>query len=66
MGLRAAFPHWNISYSPQTRTWIARDDDVTIRQGTPALLCFALTLIERRARHGPRPDGTPGPGTAPP
>ena len=65
MGLRATFPHWNISYSPSFRTWTARNDDTTIRQNTPALLWFALTLIERkqrRARHGPGRDPTPGPG----
>ena len=62
MGLRAAFPHWNISYSPSFRAWTARNDTATIRQGTPALLWFALTLTERRARHGPGRDQTPGSG----
>ena len=64
MGLRAAFPHWNISYSPSFRAWTARNDNATIRQNTPALLCFALALIERRqrqARHGPGADGPPVP-----
>ena len=65
MGLRAAFPHWNISYSPSFRAWTARNDDATIRQNTPALLAIALALIERRqrrARHGPGADGRPGSG----
>ena len=62
MGLRATFPHWNISYSPSFRAWTARNDDATICQNTPALLWFALTLIERRARHGPGRDQTPGSG----
>ena len=62
MGLRATFPHWNISYSPSFRAWTARNDDTTIRRNTPALLWFALTLIERRARHGPGQDPTPGSG----
>ena len=56
MGLRAAFPHWNISYSPFSRAWTARKDGATICQNTPALLCIALTLIERKerqARNGP-------------
>ena len=62
MGLRAAFPHWNISYSPSFRAWTARNDTATICQGTPALLWFALTLTERRARRGPGRDQTPGSG----
>ena len=65
MGLRAAFPHWNISYSPSFRAWTARKDDATICQNSPALLCIALALIERRqrqARHGPGADGPPGSG----
>ena len=65
MGLRAAFPHWNISYSPSFRAWTARNDDATICQNTPALLCIALALIERRqrrARHGPGADGPRGSG----
>jgi hypothetical protein len=65
MGLRAAFPHWNISYSPSFRAWTARNDDATVRQGTPALLWVALTLNgrkQRRAGHGPGADGPPGSG----
>jgi hypothetical protein len=70
MGLRATFPHWNISYSPFFRAWTARNDDATICQGTPALLWFALTLTERkqrqaRHRHGPGRDWRPGEDTSP-
>ena len=56
MGLRATFPRWNISYSPSFRAWTARNDDATICQNTPALLCIALALINA---------GNAGPGTAP-
>ncbi len=61
-GLRDAFPQWAISYAPFSRAWTARKDGATICQNTPALLCFALTLIERkqrRARHGPGRDWPP-------
>ena len=56
MGLRAAFPRWNISYSPSFRAWTARQDGATICENSPALLTIALAQIERRqrqARHGP-------------
>ena len=61
MGLRAAFPHWNISYSPSFRAWTARNDDATICQNTPALLWFALTLIERTTPGPARPRPGPDP-----
>jgi hypothetical protein len=67
-GLREAFPQGAISYAPFSRAWTARKDGATICQSTPALLCFALTLIERkqrRTRHGPGRDGPPG-DNAPP
>ena len=63
MGLRAAFPHWDISYSPSFRAWTARNDDATICENSPALLCIALAQIERRqrqARRGPGWDWPPG------
>ena len=62
MGLRATFPHWNISYSPSFRAWTARNDDATICQNTPALLAIALALIERTRTPGPaRPRRGPDP-----
>jgi hypothetical protein len=64
MGLRATFPHWNISYSPSFRAWTARNDDATICQKTPALLCAALLLAERtlrQPRHGTAGTGPPDP-----
>ena len=65
-GLRDAFPHWAISYSPFSRTWTARKDGATICQNTPALLYFALIeRKQRRARHGPGWDWPPWPGTSP-
>ena len=51
MGLRAAFPHWAISYSPFSRAWTARQDGATICENSPALLCIALA----------RATATPGP-----
>ena len=69
MRLRDAFPHWVISYSPQTRAWIARKDGATICENSAALLCIALTLIERKERqsqHGPGRDRPPWDDTAPP
>ena len=69
IGLRDAFPQWAISYAPFPRAWTARKDGATICQNTPALLYFALTLIERKerqARHAPGRGWPPWPGTAPP
>ena len=68
-GLRDAFPQWAISYAPFSRIWTARKRGATICQNTPALLCVALTLIERkqrRARHGPGRDWPPGHNASPP
>ena len=62
-GLRQAFPHWAISYSPFSRAWTARKDGATICQNSAALLCVALMLIEgkqRQARRGR--DWPPGSG----
>ena len=63
MGLRQVFPQWAISYSPFSRAWTARNDDTTICQNSPALLCAALMLAERKqrqTRHGR--DWPPGSG----
>ena len=58
-GLREVFPQWAISYSPFSRAWIARKDGATICQGSAALLCIALLLIDgRNARPGAAPAGT--------
>ena len=60
--LREAFPQWAISYVPFSRAWTARKDGATICQGSAALLCVALMLVERKerqARHGPRWDWPP-------
>ncbi len=54
--LRSAFPRWKITHSPQLRAWTAQTPDGTICENSPALLCLALTLIERKerqARNGP-------------
>ncbi len=56
LALRAAFPLWDITYAPQMRSWIARTRKKTICENSAALLCLALTLIERKerqARNGP-------------
>ena len=56
MRLQGTFPQWAISYVPFSRAWTACKDGATICQKSPALLCIALILIERkerRARHGP-------------
>jgi len=47
-GMREVFPQWAISYSPFSRAWIARNDGATICQGSAALLCIALLLIDGR------------------
>ena len=63
--LRDAFPRWDISYSPQSRAWIARGQTGTICVNSAALLWVALMLIERgqrRAGNGPGPDGPPWTG----
>jgi len=65
--LRKLFPLWTITYSLQMRAWIARSQKKTICENSAALLCIALTLIERRQRqhaHGPGRHWPP-PGTAP-
>jgi hypothetical protein len=57
--LRDTFPHWAISYSTQMRSWTARTRHATICENSAALLCIALTLIERKqhpARNDPRQD----------
>ena len=52
--LRCAFPLWTITYSDQTRAWLARTSGKTICENSPVLLCAALLLIERRQdRHSP-------------
>ena len=66
--LREAFPQWAISYAPFSRAWTARKDGVTICGNTPALLCIALALIERKerqARHGPGWDWPPWDNASP-
>jgi hypothetical protein len=65
--LRKLFPLWTITYSLQMGAWIARSQKKTICENAAALLCIALTLIERRQRqhaHGPGRHWPP-PGTAP-
>jgi len=51
--LRRTFPHWDISYAPAIRAWIARRRSQTLCENLPALLAIALILIERRARWPP-------------
>ena len=54
--LRHTFPLWAISYNCDTRAWTARSEKKTITENSPALLCVALILIERRHRqHAPGP-----------
>ena len=67
--LREAFPQWAISYAPFSGAWTARKDGATICQNSPALLCLALALIERKerqARHGPGWDWPPSDTASPP
>jgi hypothetical protein len=45
--LRKAFPAWTITYSDQTRAWIAQTRKKTICENSPVLLCAALVLIEQ-------------------
>ena len=66
--LRHAFPSWTITCSSGLGAWIARTGGRTICQGSPFMLCAALTLIEgkqHRARHGPGWDPPPWPGIVP-
>jgi hypothetical protein len=56
--LRCAFPAWTITYSDQTRAWLAQTRKKTICENSPVLLCAALLLIERRQGQG---QGRPGP-----
>jgi hypothetical protein len=58
--LRQAFPLWAITYSRQTRAWIARTHGKTICEASAALLCIALTLIERRERQAGNGTSSPG------
>jgi hypothetical protein len=66
--LRHAFPAWTITCSSGLGAWIARSQGRTICQGSPFMLCAALTLVEgreHRARHGPGGDPPPWPGIVP-
>jgi len=61
--MRQTFPGWAISYSCSTRAWIARGERQTIAENSPALLCIALVLIERRqwrSARGPAAGRPPG------
>jgi hypothetical protein len=67
--MRRTFPRWAISYSCTTRAWIARAQNKTIAENSPALLYIALILIERQQRRparGPVADWPPQAGGSSP
>lgn len=65
--LRSAFPLWKVTYSPELRAWTAQTPDGTICENSAALLCIALTLIERKQREASSMPGwnKPPPGNPP-
>ena len=48
--LRQLFPDWTITYSPQTRVWVAQTSHATICENSMVLVCIALTRIEQKRK----------------